>query len=145
MIRWILRRDSSWLWPHEWNEKERREQKGGGEGEEGVDDTGSTFVCISSHNRKRPVASPSQWLRFCFPPPACFPGGGGGGGKRSGESDTRKLLVSKPNKVVHARTHRHTHARTHTGQLWRAWLVLRQTLIPLSGSRQEDTGLRKKE
>lgn len=30
--------------------------------------SGSTFVCISSHNRKCLTASPSQWLRFCFPP-----------------------------------------------------------------------------
>lgn len=38
---------------------------------------GSTFLCISSHNRKCLTASPSQWLRFCFPPPglAVFPRG----------------------------------------------------------------------
>lgn len=45
----------------------------------GVGDTraGSTFLCISSHNRKCLTASPSQWLRFCFPPPrlAAFPRG----------------------------------------------------------------------
>lgn len=34
--------------------------------------SGSTFVCISSHNRKCLTASPSQWLRFCFPPPVHF-------------------------------------------------------------------------
>lgn len=63
-------------------EAERKDKREEGE-ERGGGRTGSTFVCISSHNRKRPVASPSQWLRFCFPPPACFPGGGrvrGGGG-----------------------------------------------------------------
>lgn len=75
------RRDSGLILCHmgERGERKRggrrmREKRGGGR-------TGSTFVCISSHNRKRPVASPSQWLRFCFPPPACFPGGGGGGGR----------------------------------------------------------------
>lgn len=61
----------------------RRETRGGGR-------TGSTFVCISSHNRKRPVASPSQWLCFCSPPPACFPGGGGGGGRGGVERQAPK-------------------------------------------------------
>lgn len=72
--------------PHERIEKEGsagRERRGGGR-------TGSTFVCISSHNRKRPVASPSQWLRFCSPPPACFPGGGGVGGRGGVERQAPK-------------------------------------------------------
>lgn len=54
------------------------------------------------------MASPSQWLRFCFPPPACFPGGGGGGGRGGVERhEPKKLLVSKPNMAM--RTHMHTH------------------------------------
>lgn len=92
------------------DKREEGEERGGGR-------TGSTFVCISSHNRKRPVASPSQWLRFCFPPPACFPGGGGGGGggglkgtAKAKQKKNKKLLVSKPNMAGRARTHERAHA-----------------------------------
>lgn len=107
MIKWILRRYRAWF-SATWVRGERKEgarrrrggQRGGGR-------TGSTFVCISSHNRKRPVASPSQWLRFCFPPPACFPGGGGGGGRGGVESQTAEncWLANQTWQCTHANTH----------------------------------------
>lgn len=109
------------------DKREEGEERGGGR-------TGSTFVCISSHNRKRPVASPSQWLRFCFPPPACFPGGGGGEaeeGRRDSKKE-KKLLVSKPNMGGRA----HAHMSLSYGA---ARPVSRQTLVPLSTAKSRKT------
>lgn len=96
--------------------KDRRDKEGEREKKSGGGCTGSTFVCISSHNRKRPVASPSQWLRFCFPPPAFFPGGGGGEGRGGVDRQAPQnvWLINQTGPYEDRNTHTYSHLHTHT-------------------------------